>query len=318
MHGKDEPFGGIQVVLCGDLFQLPPVSRGVRAQYITDSNAWGVMDIHVCYLTDQYRHEDDRLSQLLNEMRSGEVSDLSMEQLNARKNVELCTDIVPTKLYTHNADVDAMNALELAKLGGKEKSFKMTAKGDRTVSAALQKSCLAPEDLKLKKGAVVMYVQNNYAKGYVNGTLGKVISFDSDGMPVVQTLAGKIITTGMGSWRVEEGPDIIAEINQLPLRLAWAITVHKSQGMTLDAAQIDLSKSFVLGMGYVALSRVRNLDNINLLGLNYQALLVDPVVIDIDNLLVISSERHKRRVEAMTNEDLANAHADYITGLKYD
>lgn len=71
--------------------------------------------------------------------------------------------------------------------------------------------------------------------------------------PVVQTLAGKIITAAMGSWRLEEGTDVIAEINQLPLRLAWAITIHKSQGMTLDAAQIDLSKSFVLGMGYVAL-----------------------------------------------------------------
>lgn len=318
MHGNNKPFGGIQVVLCGDLFQLPPVSRGMRAQYITNSDAWNAMDIHICYLSEQYRQDDDRLLALLNEMRSGEVSDASIEYLMARKNVEPVSDIIPTKLYTHNADVDAINDQQLAKLGTKEKTYKMTTKGDRGVGAALKKSCLAPEKLKLKTGAVVMFVQNNYAKGYVNGTLGKVISFDSDGMPVVQTLKGKIITAAMGSWRVEEGTDTVAEINQLPLRLAWAITVHKSQGMTLDAAQIDLSKSFVLGMGYVALSRVKTLDTINLLGLNSQALLVDPIVIEIDRELVKESARHMRMIKAYSHEDISRLHQQFIQELKYD
>lgn len=318
MHGVDKPFGGIQVVLCGDLFQLPPVSRGTQAQYITESEAWNMMDIYVCYLNEQYRHEDDRLTQLLNEMRSGEVSEQSLEHLVSCKNTQLALDIDPTKLYTHNVDVDVMNATELAKLSTKEKTFKMTAKGDKNVYSALQKSCLAPQLLKLKQGAVVMFVQNNYAKGYVNGTLGKVISFDSDGLPVVQTLQGKIITSSMGSWRVEEGNDVIAEINQLPLRLAWAITVHKSQGMTLDAAQIDLRKSFVLGMGYVALSRVRNMDNIKLLGLNQQALLVDPIVIDIDQRLRKESTRNCRYLDVYDKKTLDTAHQDFIAGLKYE
>ncbi len=318
MHGKDEPFGGIQVVLCGDLFQLPPITRGGPARYITNSEAWASMDIHVCYLTDQYRHDDDNLSNLLNEMRTGEVSEMSLELLMAQTDADLGNDIVPTKLYTHNIDVDAINAKELAKLGGTEKTFKMTSKGDRHVGSSLRKSCLAPEELKLKKGAVVMFVQNNYTKGYVNGTLGKVISFNSDGLPVVQTLAGKIITAAMGSWRVEEGTDVIAEINQLPLRLAWAITIHKSQGMTLDAAQIDLSKSFVLGMGYVALSRVRTLDSINLLGLNHQALLVDPVVIELDRELSQASRRHQRAIDAILPKDLAGMHDEVIARHKFD
>ncbi len=318
MHGNDKPFGGIQVVLCGDLFQLPPVSRGVCAQYITDAESWLAMDIHVCYLTEQYRQEDDKLLSLLNEMRSGEVSQASIEYLMQRKNAELATDIVPTKLYTHNADVDAMNERELDKLHTKEKTYKMTGKGDRSVGAALRKSCLAPEELKLKVGAIVMFVQNNYAKGYVNGTLGQVIAFDSDSMPIVKTLKGKMITASMGSWRVEEGADVIAEINQLPLRLAWAITVHKSQGMTLDAAQIDLSKSFVLGMGYVALSRVKTLDTINLLGLNQQALMVDPAVIEIDRDLVRISDRSTRQITALSREDLKKLHKEYIEELKYD
>lgn len=318
MHGNNKPFGGIQVVLCGDLFQLPPVSRGMRAQYITNANAWAAMDVHICYLTEQYRQDDDRLLNLLNEMRSGEVSEASIEYLMARKDVEPDSDIIPTKLYTHNADVDAINNQQLARLSSKEKTYKMTSKGDRGVGTALKKSCLAPEELKLKQGAVVMFVQNNYAKGYVNGTLGKVISFDSDGLPVVQTLKGKIITAAMGSWRVEEGTDVIAEINQLPLRLAWAITVHKSQGMTLDAAQIDLSKSFVLGMGYVALSRVKTLDTINLLGLNNQALLVDPLVIEIDRDLVRDSTHQTRMIAAIPRDDLKRMHKEYIDELKYD
>ncbi len=318
MHGNKKPFGGIQVVLCGDLFQLPPVSRGTRAEYITSAQVWNDMDIHICYLTEQYRQDDDKLLALLNEMRSGEVSEASIEYLLARKNIVPNSDIIPTKLYTHNADVDAINDQQLAKLHTKEKTYKMTSKGDRGVGTALKKSCLAPEELKLKTGAVVMFVQNNYAKGYVNGTLGKVISFDSDGMPVVQTLKGKIITAAMGSWRVEEGTDTIAEINQLPLRLAWAITVHKSQGMTLDAAQIDLSKSFVMGMGYVALSRVKTLDTINLIGLNNHALQVDPLVIEIDRYLVRDSTKHRKMIAAIDRDNMTKRHQEFIDELKYN
>ena len=122
----------------------------------------------------------------------------------------------------------------------------------------------------------------------------------------------------MGSWRVEEGTDVVAEINQLPIRLAWAITIHKSQGMTLDAAQIDLSKSFVLGMGYVALSRVRTLDSINLLGLNHQALLVDPVVIELDRELTRASKRHQRAIDAILPKDLAGMHDEVIARHKFD
>lgn len=318
MHGNNKPFGGIQVVLCGDLFQLPPVSRGFRAKYITDADVWSAMDIHICYLTDQYRHEDDILLTLLQEMRHGEVSQASIEYLMERKNTKLSLDIIPTKLYTHNADVDVINERELMKLTTKEKTYEMTSKGDRNVSLALKKSCLAPEKLKLKVGAIVMFVQNNYTKGYVNGTLGKVISFDSDSMPVVKTLKGKIITAAMGSWRVEEGSEVIAEINQLPLRLAWAITIHKSQGMTLDAAQIDLSKSFILGMGYVALSRVKTLDSIVLLGINQHALMVDPEVIEIDRYLKKTSEQNKKLIVQYTPKQLKQLHKEYIDELMYN
>lgn len=312
MHGKDEPFGGIQVVLCGDLFQLPPVTRGGRAEYITEAAAWAEMNIHICYLTEQHRHDDDDLSQLLNEMRVGEVSQDSLEKLLARKNAKINNKITPTRLFTHNQDVDQINQEQLEQLTGDVHEYIMTHKGDRAVAKALIASCLSPEKLQLKKGAVVMFVQNNYAKGYVNGTLGVVKKFDGDNMPIVTTLNGATITTAMGSWRVEEGQDTVAEINQLPLRLAWAITVHKSQGMTLDAAQMDLSKSFVPGMGYVALSRVRSLDSLMLLGINNRALQVDPRVIELDQQLVKASHRHVKTIDAYSPKDLEDAHQLFV------
>ena len=317
VHGNTEPFGGIQVVLCGDLFQLPPVTRGGPARYITEADVWERMNIHVCYLTEQYRHEDDTLSQLLNEMRSGEVSEQSLERLKERMNAELAVPVVPTRLFTHNADVDTINNAELKALGGDEKTYTMMHRGDRALVKTLASNCLAPEELKLKKGALVMFVQNNYSKGYVNGTLGTVKKFDSDKMPIVETLAGKRITVAPGSWRVEDGEDVVAEITQLPLRLAWAITVHKSQGMTLDAAMMDLSKSFVPGMGYVALSRVRSLDTLNILGINQRALLVDPRVIEIDAKLRALSVAQMRRIEALADDEIDRAHQDYLDELTY-
>jgi hypothetical protein len=155
---------------------------------------------------------------------------------------------------------------------------------------ALKRTCLAPEILELKKGAAVMFVKNNYDKGYVNGTLGKVVGFDRNNDPTVETVTHKKITVEPATWTISEDEKIIAQITQHPLRLAWAITVHKSQGMTLDAAEIDLSKSFVEGMGYVALSRVRSLTGLKLLGLNDMALRVNPQISAIDEGLRRTSD----------------------------
>ena len=128
-----------------------------------------------------------------------------------------------------------------------------------------------------------MFIKNNPGRGYANGTLGKVIGFDiDDGYPIIKIYSGREIVASPTSWQLEENDSILAEINQVPLRLAWAITVHKSQGMSLEAAEIDLSKSFAYGMGYVALSRVRSLDGIRLLGINPTALMVDGEIGEMD------------------------------------
>ena len=314
IHQNALPFGGIQVILCGDLFQLPPVMRnGGLPKYVTDSKAWASMDIRVCYLTEQHRQEDMDFLQLLNEMRVNNVSNNALMKLHARLNVDIDSPITPTKLFTHNVDVDAINNFEIAKLKTEDHVYEMTSKGDERIVKSLRENCLAPGELHLKEGAVVMFVQNNFPKGYVNGTLGTVVGFDKeDKFPLVKTLSGKTILALPGSWRVEEGRQIIAEINQVPLRLAWAITVHKSQGMTLDIAQIDLSKAFVEGMGYVALSRVKTLRGIKLLGINDKALRVDPRIIGIDQELQRLSDSVVTELSGMKRKEIRHLQKAYL------
>ena len=285
------PFGGMQVALCGDFFQLPPISRnGQSADFIDKSAVWNNMNLKICYLREQYRHSDKALTTVLNDIRADNAGEHTLEPLRKRYKGSVAGAEEVTKLYTHNIDVDAINSRELAKLPGGAKRYEMVSRGRRKLTETLKNSCLAPAELILKKGAAAMFVKNNFEAGYVNGTLGRIIDFDQRGMPVVKTLRGEEIIAEPASWTIEEDGQVKAEIRQLPLRLAWAITVHKSQGMTLDAAEVDLSKSFVEGMGYVALSRVRSLAGLKLMGLNKMALKVNKAALELDKKLRSASE----------------------------
>ena len=181
--------------------------------------------------------------------------------------------------------MDKVNNTELAKLDREVKLFKMSGSGNDKVVAMLKKGCLSPENLELKIGAVVMCTKNNPKVRFVNGTLGAVISFEEfSGHPIIKTRNGRNVIIAPMDWIVEENGKIRAQITQTPLRLAWAITVHKSQGMSMDAAVMDLSQVFEFGQGYVALSRVRKLSGLYLLGINEHALKVHPEILkkDID------------------------------------
>jgi len=308
----EQPFGGIQVILSGDFFQLPPVVKnGETPQFVTESAVWQQMDLRVCYLEEQHRHVDATLSGVLNQLRRNATNAETDKVLAAREYQEVAGDIEPTKLYTHNADVDAINNMELDKIRSKKFVYHMHEKGHDKLVVMLKKGCLAPEKLELKRGAVVMFVRNNFKKGYVNGTLGKVVRFDRQNRPIVKTRSGKRIIATPTSWSIEEYGNKKAEISQIPLRLAWAITVHKSQGMSLDAAEVDLSKTFVEGMGYVALSRVRSLEGLRLMGLNELALRVDPAVIELDKALMAQSEQDKHLAGA-SGEEQQRLHQDFV------
>ncbi len=296
------PFGGMQVVLSGDFFQLPPIKKyGQEVEFITKSSVWENMKIKICYLEEQFRHKDQKLTKLLEHIRENNIEDSSKilsEHKSSGKNAlkDKCSLKFTTKLYTHNMDVDETNNSELGKINGKEFHYVMTYSGKEAIVAILKKSCLSPEKLVLKKGAWVMFIKNNFDAGYVNGTQGTVVDFDIMGMPIIETVDGQRIAVKKASWKLEEDERVIAEIMQIPLRLAWAITVHKSQGMTLDGAQINLSNAFEYGMGYVALSRVRTMDGIHLIGFNETALLVHPDILELDKELRQKSEETAKEI----------------------
>jgi len=298
---SSRPFGGLQVILCGDFFQLPPIQEhgDTTINFAYKSDAWKELEPNICYLDEQHRQLDDSFLRLLNEIRSQEVTEYTFEKLQTRLNKSVSDEFVPTKLYTHNLDVDKINQAELAKIDTPSSIFKMVTKGKKELIETLKKGCLAPEELELKIGASVMFIKNNPSKGYINGTVGKVIKFSEQGHPIIRTFDGREVTASPVSWPFEEGEKVIAEIGQIPLRLAWAITVHKSQGMSLDAAQIDLSKSFAYGMGYVALSRVKSLEGIKLLGINQNALLVNSEVAILDIQIMKSSIEISNQLKLM-------------------
>ena len=288
-----EPFGGIQLILSGDFFQLPPVNRSGdqrASQFAYHSKTWNQLDLKVCYLEEQWRQTDKNHLKLLEAIRENKFGKVERLMLEERIKIETPAQDI-TKLYTHNIDVNLVNRRRLNEIEEKEKVYYMRSFGISELTEMLSRNCLAPQKLLIKKGALVMFVRNNFEKGFINGTLGMVVDFNHKNYPIVEVKTGEIIEALPEIWRMEdERGKSLASIQQLPLRLAWAITVHKSQGMTLDAAEMDLSKCFEPGMGYVALSRVRSLEDIYLKGFNEMAVKVNGESVEVDRVFKKLSE----------------------------
>lgn len=283
---NQEPFGGIQLIVCGDFFQLPPIgnpNEKSKDKFAFMSPVWVNADFNVCYLTEQYRQEKNELNQLLSEIRAARITESSFQKLKETANNTLEDSTEPTRLYTHNYDVDTINQEALQKLDAKSNYYGAKVKGNEKLVETLKKSVLATENMELKKGAKVMFVKNIPEKGVVNGSLGEVIDFNKEKVPMVKLSDNRIITAQAENWKIQdETGKTLAQYDQIPLRLAWAITIHKSQGMTLDFAEVDLSRTFEKGQGYVALSRLKNLESLRLLGINETALKVDTLAYKAD------------------------------------
>jgi ATP-dependent DNA helicase PIF1 len=290
-RNQDLPFGGLQVVLVGDFFQLPPISRNNTAAFAFESPAWEQARFIICYLTEQHRQEDKKFLNVLGAIRARDWDQGTVSTIMTRETdgFELDEDI--PRLYTHNADVDRINEEKLTTLTGASKTYRMSGEGAPPLIEALKRGCLSPEVLTLKEGAVVMGTKNNPTNGMTNGTLATVIGFErGTDFPIIETHNGRELTIAEAEWAVEEGGRARAKIKQIPLRLAWAITVHKSQGMSMDAAAIDLSRAFEYGQGYVALSRVRSLEGLHILGWSEGAFQVHPEVGKRDDVFKDLSE----------------------------
>jgi ATP-dependent exoDNAse (exonuclease V) alpha subunit len=310
----EQPFGGLQVIFVGDFFQLPPVSRDRSVKFAFESDAWREANPITCYLSEQHRQEDGDFLDLLSALRKGAFLPEHRTRLQSRVGA-VSKKEVATRLYTHNFNVDRVNAESLDKIDAKARVFEMSSRGAKALVESLKAQCLSPETLTLKEGAAVMFTRNNFEEGYVNGTLGTVQGFTSLGLPVVKTKSGKEITAEYAEWAIQDGSKILARVTQVPLRLAWAITVHKSQGMSLDAAIIDLTQAFEYGQGYVAISRVRSIAGLFLEGFNERALQLHPTVAAADRKFKVHSDAARTKFTALPASEKEKLESNFLRAI---
>ena len=279
------PFGGIQLILSGDFLQLPVIGDD---HFCFESEAWQeCIGDNIIELTENMRQGDPLFQQVLSQIRIGNVEEGDVKEiLNKRIGMELKNDlgIKPTKLYSHNIDVDEINRKELNKLIEEtgieyEYNLEFTIYPNKfeNIMEKYAKYCRVPTILKLTLGAQVMLLYNmDIENKLVNGSRGVVINFLDD-LPVVRFLNGDERIIDYHIWEIEENDKKIASYSQVPLTLGYAYSIHKTMGVTLDYVEVDLGKIFTYGMAYVALSRVRTLEGLSIKEIDYNKIKAHPV-----------------------------------------
>jgi ATP-dependent exoDNAse (exonuclease V) alpha subunit len=303
MNGRDKnlPFGGVQMVFVGDLYQLPPVLRredmSVFSQfydtpYFFSADAFNLRNFSLIELKTIFRQKDVTFVEMLNHIRIGEVDSHILEPINARHITDKVIDRNKyITLTTTNAVSQAINESELNKINSPEQKYTATIDG---IFPTENTSIPVELELKLKKGARVMFVKNDKGKMWVNGTIGVVHELTEDSIKVAIDEPGRseIVDVPREEWENikyeldqmsrELKEKVVGVLKQYPLRLAWSITIHKSQGMTFDRVNLDFSRSpFTHGQTYVALSRCRTIKGILLSKKVYpNDIIVDPRIIE--------------------------------------
>ena len=256
------PFGGIQVIGTGDFLQLPPVRTNPARPYdwAFDSSAWSAAGFQTVELRRIMRQDEPELVAALGKFRRGEIDGGTERLLRPRVTTFPARDI--TRLFTHNSMVDRWNDFCLGELPGPESVREAETWGPQHQIDFLEKNLLTPAVLRLKPGAKVMFTVNRPDDGFVNGQTGEVVSI---GLTTVVVLTeGKELEVSPYRWRYDSNDPGSAWFEQLPLRLANALTIHKAQGLTLDSAFIDIRAAREPGQAYVAISRVRTLAGLHL------------------------------------------------------
>jgi hypothetical protein len=282
LNGREsgKPFGGVQILLFGDLYQLPPVIEndvGVfmkhlyQSPYFFDANVMKQFSLEIINLTKVYRQKDAHFVEFLDKVRLGQIDNPSLELINSRQNArQSCGDFItltPTKKVANEINQERLN-----NLAGKVFTYDAKIEGEFNLEIS---NLPVDLELRLKEGAKVIFVKNDIQGRWVNGTLGKVEELNNDYVKVRLDEDSSVVTVSSVDWeKIKYEYDyvtkriiarVVGKLNQFPLKLAWALTIHKCQGQTLDRIHVDLTTgAWEYGHVYVALSRCRTLEGISL------------------------------------------------------
>ncbi|XP_033330243.2 pif1 DNA helicase [Megalopta genalis] len=277
---NERPFGGMQLILCGDFFQLPPIGpREKQVKFCFQSSAWERC-VHFNYeLKTVHRQSEPEFVNILNSIRIGRVTDSMAETLKATAKQKIeANGILATRLCSHVKEAEEINEFQLNRLKGESKTY-VAQDSDPSMTQTLDKQLTIPGKLVLKVGAQVMLLKNiNVSGGLVNGARGVVVNFQN-GAPVVQFKSGSPYHVKLQIWNLKTTSGSIVQRKQIPLNLAWAFSIHKSQGLTLDCVEMCLARVFDAGQSYVALSRAQSLQSLRILEFNSQQVWADSDVL---------------------------------------
>ncbi|XP_011858766.1 PREDICTED: ATP-dependent DNA helicase PIF1 [Vollenhovia emeryi] len=278
---SERPFGGIQLILCGDFFQLPPVSKTEdKAKFCFQSEAWQKC-VHFNFeLQTVHRQRDEAFVKILNNVRIGRVTDDIVDILKetAKQKIE-SNGVLATRLCSHVREADEINEFQLNELKGESKVY-TALDSDSSMTYMLDQQLPIPGKLVLKVGAQIMLLKNmNVNSGLVNGARGVVVDFKND-VPVIQLRSGTHYEAKMEKWAIKTSSGAVIHRKQVPLKLAWAFSIHKSQGLTLDCVEMCLSRVFDAGQSYVALSRAQSLQSLRVLDFNSQQVWANTAVLE--------------------------------------
>ncbi|XP_030518540.2 ATP-dependent DNA helicase PIF1-like [Rhodamnia argentea] len=309
LRESGETWGGIQLIATGDFLQLPPIPRKGNClsskQFAFEADCWqSSFDLQI-ELTKVFRQSDERLVKVLQGIRKGEISPDDWEFLE-----QSCATDEPdpsvVRLYPRNEDVNEVNNYKIEELAAEGYVFSAADSGSDPWKRQLKRG-MAPDEIFLCKGARVMLIKNkNTSRGLVNGAVGTVVGFVKpedmvvsdlccEGiLPMVKFDSGRTVVIEPETWYVVDGDSVVAQRKQIPLILAWALSIHKCQGMSLDSLHTDLTRSFGYGMVYVALSRVRSLSGLHLSGFDPTIIKANPKALEFYQRLAHQCDKRSK------------------------
>jgi ATP-dependent DNA helicase PIF1 len=272
------PWGGLKVIGVGDFAQLPPVPQQGRRDWAFQSETWNRSHFQCVEMRETQRARDVDFANILNTLREGTVDEAVRNLLDWRSHIDEDPDFSGSILFARRDDVDRLNRMRLAALPGEATAYPTTFTGDEKYQTMVRRNLPIPEILELKPGALVMFRQNDPMGRWANGTLGRIVECD-DGELLVKLLKGRTVSVMPSSFRMLDGAgNELATVKNFPINLAYAVTIHKAQGATLDRVQVRLQNLWEPGQAYVALSRVRSSDDLFIDGWDVRSIIADPMV----------------------------------------